>query len=235
MRRVTLVAPLLGLCASPALGQWQSQAVDTKSDFRGLCVVSADVAWASGTMETFARTTDRGKTWSVGTVPGAEKPDFRDVKAFGADVAYLLSAGPGDADDVAAGVDDRPAGVAGVHAAIDLDPGQGAVRALPQAGDRRGANGDVAADLLAEREAGPVDRLRFLEVFRRGHRQPGEGVGLGGRHLSSQRPHPERRFNGLPGAYRCNGSGLNLRRPDVGSKGKSSATCAGKQLVIATL
>src|SRR5262249_54321804 len=63
-------------------------------------VVSADVAWASGTMGTFARTTDRGKTWSVGAVPGADKLDFRDVKAFGEATAYLLSAGPGDASRV---------------------------------------------------------------------------------------------------------------------------------------
>jgi photosystem II stability/assembly factor-like uncharacterized protein len=100
MIRFTLVATLLVLFASPALGQWQTQTVDTKSDFRGLCVVSADVAWVSGTMGTYARTVDRGKTWSVGAVPGAEKLDFRDVKAFGAETAYLLSAGPGDASRV---------------------------------------------------------------------------------------------------------------------------------------
>jgi photosystem II stability/assembly factor-like uncharacterized protein len=100
MKHFILVATLLGLCASPALGQWQTQAVDTKADFRGLCVASPDVAWVSGTMGTYARTVDRGKTWSVGTVPGAEKLDFRDVKAFGAATAYLLSAGPGDASRV---------------------------------------------------------------------------------------------------------------------------------------
>jgi photosystem II stability/assembly factor-like uncharacterized protein len=100
MKHVTLVATLFGLCASPALGQWQTQAVDAKSDFRGLCVVSPDVAWASGTMGTYVRTTDRGKTWAAGTVSGAEKLDFRDVKAIGADAAYLLSAGPGNASRV---------------------------------------------------------------------------------------------------------------------------------------
>jgi photosystem II stability/assembly factor-like uncharacterized protein len=100
MKHYTLVATLLSLCATPALGQWQTQAVDTKADFRGLCVVSPDVAWVSGTMGTYARTVERGKTWSVGTVPGAGKLDFRDVKAFGAATAYLLSAGPGDASRV---------------------------------------------------------------------------------------------------------------------------------------
>jgi photosystem II stability/assembly factor-like uncharacterized protein len=100
MNRFTLVATLLGLGASPALGQWRTQAVATQSDFRGLCVASPDVAWASGTRGTYARTVDGGKTWSVGTVPGADKLDFRDVKAFGAATAYLLSAGPGDASRV---------------------------------------------------------------------------------------------------------------------------------------
>jgi photosystem II stability/assembly factor-like uncharacterized protein len=53
------------------------------------------VAWVSGTRGTFGRTTDGGETWAVGTVPGAGALDFRDVEAFGADTAYLLSAGPG--------------------------------------------------------------------------------------------------------------------------------------------
>jgi photosystem II stability/assembly factor-like uncharacterized protein len=100
MKHFFLAAALLGLCDSLASGQWRAQAVDTKSDFRGLCVVSPDVAWASGTAGTYARTTDRGKTWSVGTVPGAERLDFRDVKAFGEATAYLLSAGPGEASRI---------------------------------------------------------------------------------------------------------------------------------------
>jgi photosystem II stability/assembly factor-like uncharacterized protein len=100
MKHFFLAATLLALCDSAALGQWRAQAVDTKADLRGLCVVSPDVAWVSGTKGTYARTTDRGQTWSVGTVPGAEKLDFRAVKAFGEATAYLLSAGPGDASRI---------------------------------------------------------------------------------------------------------------------------------------
>jgi photosystem II stability/assembly factor-like uncharacterized protein len=100
MKHFFLAAALLALCDSAAPGQWRAQAVDTKADFRGLCVVSPDVAWVSGTTGTYARTTDRGKTWSVGAVPGAEKLDFRAVKAFGEATAYLLSAGPGDASRI---------------------------------------------------------------------------------------------------------------------------------------
>ncbi len=105
MKHSFRAAILLGLCGSIAFAQWQPQAISTKSDFRGLCVVSPDVAWVSGTGGTYARTTDGGKTWSVGTVPGAEKLDFRDVEAFGEATAYLLSAGPGDASRIYKTVD----------------------------------------------------------------------------------------------------------------------------------
>jgi photosystem II stability/assembly factor-like uncharacterized protein len=105
MKNFFLAAILLGLCDESAFPQWQTQAIGTKADFRGLCVVSPTVAWASGTQGTFARTTDGGETWSVGTVPGAEKLDFRDVEAFGEATAYLLSAGPGDASRIYKTVD----------------------------------------------------------------------------------------------------------------------------------
>src|SRR5260221_6373408 len=97
MRYFLLTAILLGLRGSVAFAQWQAQAVSTKADFRGLCVVSPNVTWVSGTKGTYVRTTDGGKNWSVGTVPDAEKLDFRAVKAFGETTAYLLSTGPGDA------------------------------------------------------------------------------------------------------------------------------------------
>lgn len=84
------------LCNSVANAQWQRQEIATDADFRGLSVVSAKVAWVSGTKGTFARTADAGKTWTVGQVAGAEKLDFRDVEAFGDMTAYLLSAGPGE-------------------------------------------------------------------------------------------------------------------------------------------
>lgn len=81
---------------SVALAQsWQTQTVDTDAGFRGLSVRGTTV-WASGTGGTFIRTIDGGKTWRVGHVPGAEKLDFRDVEAFSARVAYLLSIGPGE-------------------------------------------------------------------------------------------------------------------------------------------
>jgi photosystem II stability/assembly factor-like uncharacterized protein len=95
-KRFFVPAALLALCGAPASAQWQPQTIKSEADFRGLCVVGPKIVWVSGTKGTFGRTTDGGKTWSVGTVPEADKLDFRAVKAFGETTAYLLSAGPGE-------------------------------------------------------------------------------------------------------------------------------------------
>jgi photosystem II stability/assembly factor-like uncharacterized protein len=100
MKLFCLATVLLWPCGSIAYAQWQPQTIRSDADFRGLCVVSPTVAWVSGTKGTYGRTTDAGKDWSVGTVPGAEKLDFRDVEAFGESTAYLLSAGPGEASRI---------------------------------------------------------------------------------------------------------------------------------------
>jgi photosystem II stability/assembly factor-like uncharacterized protein len=80
--------------------QWVKQEVATDASFRGLSVVNTKVVWASGTKGTFIRTTDGGAHWQVGTVPGAEVLDFRDVEAFDANTAYLMAAGPGEASRI---------------------------------------------------------------------------------------------------------------------------------------
>ncbi len=80
--------------------QWQKQTVDTKASLRGLSVVNENVIWASGTGGTFLKTTDGGKIWTVGKVPDADKLDFRDVEAFDADTAYLLSIGEGESSRI---------------------------------------------------------------------------------------------------------------------------------------
>jgi photosystem II stability/assembly factor-like uncharacterized protein len=60
--------------------------------------VNPQVVWASGRNGTFTRTTDGGETWTAGVVPGAETLQFRDVQAFSADVAYLMSIGNNPTD-----------------------------------------------------------------------------------------------------------------------------------------
>lgn len=81
---------------STVIGQWQRQTVETQASLRGLSVVSEKVVWASGTGGTFLRTVDGGKTWTIGKVPDAEKLDFRDIEAFDANTAYILSIGEGE-------------------------------------------------------------------------------------------------------------------------------------------
>jgi photosystem II stability/assembly factor-like uncharacterized protein len=80
--------------------QWVKQSVNTTSSLRGLSVVNKKVIWASGTGGTVIRTADGGKTWKVMTVSGAEKLDFRDIEAFDANNAYILSIGTGDSSRI---------------------------------------------------------------------------------------------------------------------------------------
>lgn len=72
---------------------WTPQESGTAASFRGLHALSDRVVWASGTGGTWARTTDGGENWASGVVPDAGTLDFRDVHAFDADTAILLSSG----------------------------------------------------------------------------------------------------------------------------------------------
>jgi photosystem II stability/assembly factor-like uncharacterized protein len=90
----------VALIASDDPPGWSFQTSHTDARFRGISAVSADIAWASGTRGTYARTKNGGKSWKPGQVPSAEALDFRDVHAFDAETAYLLSAGPGDASRI---------------------------------------------------------------------------------------------------------------------------------------
>jgi photosystem II stability/assembly factor-like uncharacterized protein len=93
-------AAVLFAFAASVTAQWQKRTVNTTAGFRGLSVVSEKVIWASGTGGTFIRTTDGGKTWNVGKVPDTDKLDFRDIEAFDANTAYVLSIGNGDASRI---------------------------------------------------------------------------------------------------------------------------------------
>jgi photosystem II stability/assembly factor-like uncharacterized protein len=89
--------PIIGiLIAGAALAQaWVPQSSGSNASLRGISVVSADVAWASGTGGAFLRTSDGGKTWRAGSVPGAAALDFRGVQAFSADSAVVMASGEG--------------------------------------------------------------------------------------------------------------------------------------------
>lgn len=96
MLRTFAFSLLLFSCAAEARAQWVEQSSGVSVRLRGVSAVSSTVAWASGMGGTYLRTTDGGKTWRAGIVPGAEGLDFRDVDAFDADTAYLLSIGEGE-------------------------------------------------------------------------------------------------------------------------------------------
>jgi photosystem II stability/assembly factor-like uncharacterized protein len=89
--------PFAAFFAAALALTWTPQISNTKAGLRGLHVVSSQVVWASGTKGTFLVTTDGGEHWRAGVVPGAESVDFRDVEAFDAHTAYLLSIGTGSA------------------------------------------------------------------------------------------------------------------------------------------
>src|SRR5258708_7350215 len=84
----------------PVSAQWVKQTINTTASLRGLSVVNEKIVWASGTGGTVIRTIDGGKTWKVMIVPGAEKLDFRDVEAFDANTAYILSIGNGESSRI---------------------------------------------------------------------------------------------------------------------------------------
>lgn len=96
----------LALAALAALGSSaQAQAADpaledqrsaTRRLLQAVSPVDTSVVWISGQGGTWQRTTDGGRTWTGGIVPGQDSLEFRDVHAASATEAWLLSAGPGD-------------------------------------------------------------------------------------------------------------------------------------------
>ena len=88
-----------GSTAAPANGesaQWERQTVPSNASCRSVSAASALVAWAGCSGGRVFRTVDGGSTWTVDTVPGATRLDFRGVRAFDANTAVIASAGPAE-------------------------------------------------------------------------------------------------------------------------------------------
>ncbi|GGJ87958.1 oxidoreductase [Pilimelia anulata] len=109
MRRTSISATALLLAlagAAPAAAApadaptWTLRPTGADSRLRGLAPVSDRVAWASGSKGTVLRTTDGGQHWTRLAVPGAEALDFRDITAWDADRAVILSIGEGEASRI---------------------------------------------------------------------------------------------------------------------------------------
>jgi photosystem II stability/assembly factor-like uncharacterized protein len=86
-------------------GAWVPQPSGTDSELRGLAVLDAKHAWASGSGGTVLRTRD-GERWEKLTVGGGEKLDFRDLEALDENTVILMSAGTGDAARIYRSADD---------------------------------------------------------------------------------------------------------------------------------
>lgn len=96
----TAAAAVLGGALAAATPTWTQQLTGVNVRLRGISGVSDRIAWASGANGTVLRTTNGGDTWTPVAVPGAEALDFRDIDAFNADVAYILSIGSGQASRI---------------------------------------------------------------------------------------------------------------------------------------
>jgi len=85
-----------GSCSGGAAPRWEVQFEDTLVRFIGLQAVDENTVWAAGSGGHVARSVDGGRSWTLGVVPGAEALQFRDVQAFSADEAFVLSIGAGE-------------------------------------------------------------------------------------------------------------------------------------------
>ena len=74
---------------------WELSPSGSTARLRGLSVVSASTVWAGGSGGTVLRTVNGGRTWQRVDPPGAAGLEFRDVEAFDARRAVVLSIGPG--------------------------------------------------------------------------------------------------------------------------------------------
>ena len=87
---------LAGLTSSSLSAQWFRENSGTTERLRAVSVVNDSIAWASGNHGTFVETIDSGKNWVTSKVAGCDSLDFRDIEAFDARNAYILSIGPGE-------------------------------------------------------------------------------------------------------------------------------------------
>ena len=101
LKRILLLAALCGLvgvslasAGTPGFA-WHDTPTGSAARLRGLSAVSSTTAWASGSLGTVLRTRDRGATWQQVGPLGTQDLQFRDIEAFDADNAVILSIGSG--------------------------------------------------------------------------------------------------------------------------------------------
>ncbi|KAI1648421.1 oxidoreductase [Daldinia loculata] len=82
---------------------WKRLSTGSDARFRGLAPVSDKIAWVSGTSGIVLRSTDGGNTWeSVGPeLSGIDSAlEFRDIEAWSAEKAVILSIGEGNSSRI---------------------------------------------------------------------------------------------------------------------------------------
>ncbi len=88
----SLLGTSLALAGSHDYG-WELTPTGSTARLRGLSAVSERVAWASGSVGTVLRTTNKGATWQSVGPPGTSALQFRDIEAFDANTALIMSLG----------------------------------------------------------------------------------------------------------------------------------------------
>lgn len=96
-RKLPAVLLLSAIAASAAAATpaWVPQHSGTIERLRAVSAVSDKIAWASGNHGAVLKTVDGGVNWVILPVPEAAELDFRDIEAFSADKAYIMSIGSG--------------------------------------------------------------------------------------------------------------------------------------------
>jgi photosystem II stability/assembly factor-like uncharacterized protein len=84
---------LFALYPSVVAAQWSYGSAGTIAELRGLSIARDGSVWVSGVHGTFARSTDRGRSWSADSVSGSALLDFRSLHAWDGATAIVASAG----------------------------------------------------------------------------------------------------------------------------------------------
>lgn len=93
---LTLISTIILLLSTPS---WTTQHSGVTARLRGLSAVNKSIVWASGSNSTVLRTLNGGTSWQQIHVT-SDQLDFRDIDAFDANTAYLLSIGNGPASRI---------------------------------------------------------------------------------------------------------------------------------------
>lgn len=97
-----IIAAIPAVAVSDSDPWWSVQTSGLDTNLRGISVRYAPdgkhdyVVWASGSNGVILRSTNEGATWKQLSIPGGGDLDFRDIEAFDAETAYVMSSGDGD-------------------------------------------------------------------------------------------------------------------------------------------